>query len=126
MKQTMNKVIKEDLKKYCLHRRTKTLLLWGINDSETPLKDGYTFYNLYEQSRMIIFYKSGAIILYAVQVWFKTAWHLPFCFKIDFCQKLSNIEKSEQFRCHLNHSLLLVAELGCVLLRNPPCSTTAR
>lgn len=59
MKQTMNKVIKEDLKKYCLHRRTKTLLLWGINDSETPLKDGYTFYNLYEQSRMIIFYKSG-------------------------------------------------------------------
>ena len=59
MKQTMNKVIKEDLRKYCINRRTKTLLLWGINDSETPLKDGYTFYNLYEDSRMIIFYKSG-------------------------------------------------------------------
>jgi len=59
MKQTMNKVIKEDLKKYCIHRRTKTMILWGINDTETPLKDGYTFYNLYENSRMVIFYKSG-------------------------------------------------------------------
>ena len=59
MKQTMNKVIKEDLKKYCIHRRTKTIILWGIHDTETPLKNGYDFYYLFENSRMVIFYKSG-------------------------------------------------------------------
>lgn len=47
-----------------------------------------------------------------VQVWFKTTWHLPFCFKIDFTKIPQTIEKSEQFRCHLNCSLLLVAGLG--------------
>ena len=25
-----------------------------------------------------------------VQVWFKTSWHLPFCFKTNFCKKPSN------------------------------------
>ena len=59
MKQTMNKVIKEDLKKYCKNRKTKTLLLWGLYDEETPLKDGYLFNNLFENSRIIIFYKSN-------------------------------------------------------------------
>ena len=53
MKQTMNKVIKEDLKKYCIHRRTKTIILWGIHDTETPLKNGYDFYYLFENSRMV-------------------------------------------------------------------------
>ena len=55
-------------------------------------------------------------VLPLVQVWFKTAWHLPFCFKSHFCKSPQTIEKSEQFRCHLNHSLLLEApprfELG--------------
>lgn len=59
MKQTMNKVLKEDLKKYCLKRRTPTVILWGINDRETPLEDGYTFHKLFNISRMVIFYKSG-------------------------------------------------------------------
>lgn len=59
MKQTMNKVIKVDLKKYCKKNRTKTYILWGINDDETPINDGYTFYNLFFNSKFITFYKSG-------------------------------------------------------------------
>lgn len=59
MKQTMNKIIKEDLKKYCTKSRTKTLILWGVNDEETPLIDGYTYNKLFYDSRMIIFYNSS-------------------------------------------------------------------
>ena len=55
----MNKVIKVDLKKYCKKNRTKTYILWGINDDETPINDGYTFYNLFFNSKFITFYKSG-------------------------------------------------------------------
>ncbi len=59
MKQTMNKVIKEDLRKYCNKRRTQTFILWGINDQETPLQDAYTYHEIFQISRLIIFYKSG-------------------------------------------------------------------
>lgn len=58
MKQTMSKVIKEDLKKYCKTKNNKVVILWGINDEETPLRYGYTFYNLYKNARLIVFYKS--------------------------------------------------------------------
>lgn len=58
MKQTMNKVIKVDLKKYC-HSPTKTLILWGINDKETKVNDAYIFYNLFKNARLIQFYHSG-------------------------------------------------------------------
>ena len=51
-------------------------------------------------------------VLPLVQVWFKTAWHLPFCFKSHFCKSPQTIEKSEQFRCHLNCSLLLAPRVG--------------
>jgi pimeloyl-ACP methyl ester carboxylesterase len=59
MKQTMNKVINVDLRKYCKKTRTKTLILWGVNDQETPLQDGYIFYKCFYRSRIILFYKSG-------------------------------------------------------------------
>ena len=58
MKQTMNKVIKVDLKKYC-HSPTKTLILWGINDTETKINDAYTFYNIFKNARLIQFYHSS-------------------------------------------------------------------
>ena len=58
MKQTMNKVIKIDLKKYCFSP-TKTFILWGINDNETRIEDAYIFYNLFKDARLIQFYHSG-------------------------------------------------------------------
>lgn len=59
MKQTMNKIIKEDLRKYCKKTRTKTYILWGINDHETPITDAYIYHNLFYKCRLMIFYKSG-------------------------------------------------------------------
>lgn len=59
MKQTMNKVIKEDLKKYCKSNKTPTFILWGVNDLETPLSDCYIFHKLFFKCRLVIFYKSG-------------------------------------------------------------------
>lgn len=59
MKQTMNNIIKEDLRKYCKKTRTKTIILWGLKDNETPINDGYKFYKIFYNSRIIIFYRSA-------------------------------------------------------------------
>lgn len=59
MKQTMNKIIKVDLRKYCKVTRTNTLILWGVNDNETPLTDSYIYHKLFFNPKLIIFYKSG-------------------------------------------------------------------
>lgn len=59
MKQTMNKVIKVDLKKYCKKTRIKTLILWGVHDEETKVVDAYTYNDLFYDSRLILFYNSG-------------------------------------------------------------------
>lgn len=58
MKQTMTKVIKVDLKKYCASP-TYTLIIWGINDLETKICDGYKYFELFSNSRLIQFYHSG-------------------------------------------------------------------
>lgn len=58
MKQTMNNIINYDLRKYCKKSKTKTLILWGLYDSETPIKDGYAFLKLFYNSRIIVFYNS--------------------------------------------------------------------
>lgn len=58
MKQTMTKVIKVDLKKYCASP-TYTLIIWGINDAETKVSDGYKYFQLFTNSRLIQFYHSG-------------------------------------------------------------------
>lgn len=58
MKQTMNNILKQDLKKYCKNTKTKTLILWGLYDNETPVKNGYTYLNLFYNARIIIFYNS--------------------------------------------------------------------
>ena len=36
----------------------------------------------------------------------------PFVSKLIFAKSPQTIEKSEQFRCHLNHSLLLAPQVG--------------
>lgn len=59
MKQTMNKIITIDLKKYCKTTRTNTLILWGVNDTETPISDSYIFHKIFFNQKLIIFYKSG-------------------------------------------------------------------
>ena len=40
MKETMNKVINEDLKAEIKKIKQKTLLIWGTKDEETPLSYG--------------------------------------------------------------------------------------
>ncbi len=59
MKQTMSNIIKIDLKKYCIDTRTKTLLLWGANDDETPITDSYILHEILYDNKLVIFYKSG-------------------------------------------------------------------
>lgn len=59
MKQTMNCIIKEDLRKYCKTTRTRTIILWGLKDNETPLSDAYNYYNIFYDSRLVVFYNSG-------------------------------------------------------------------
>ena len=59
MKQTMNNIIKEDLRKYCTSTRTRTLIIWGLKDNETSISDGYTYYNIFYSSRLVVFYNSG-------------------------------------------------------------------
>ena len=55
-------------------------------------------------------------LFYPVHVWFKTDWHLPVVSKPLFAKSPQTIEKSKQFRCHLNCLLFLEApprfELG--------------
>lgn len=59
MKKTMSNVLKDNILKYCKYTRTKTIILWGLKDNETPLSDGYLFYKKLYNSRMIVFYRSG-------------------------------------------------------------------
>ncbi len=59
MKQTMSKVVNEDLKKYLEQVKIKTSLLWGVNDEETPLNHAYLMHDLLMNSRLFLFYHSG-------------------------------------------------------------------
>ncbi len=59
MKQTMSKVVKENLKKCLPYIQTPTILLWGLRDQTTPLKDGKEMAQEIKNSRIIIFYHSS-------------------------------------------------------------------
>ncbi len=59
MKQTMSKIVHEDLKNLLPKINSETILLWGINDKTTPIKDAKIMQELLPQSRLILFYQSG-------------------------------------------------------------------
>lgn len=50
MKQTLSKIVKEDLTKNLKQINTKTLIIWGINDTITPYKDAVKMYKYIENS----------------------------------------------------------------------------
>jgi len=53
MKATLSKVVKEDLKKDMKKIKTKTLIIWGKNDTVTPYKDAIKINKLIENSQLI-------------------------------------------------------------------------
>ena len=55
----MTNILREDVKKYCKISRIKVLIMWGLYDNQTPIKDGYKFLALFYNSRLLIFYKSN-------------------------------------------------------------------
>ncbi|HHZ11307.1 MAG TPA: alpha/beta hydrolase [Acholeplasmataceae bacterium] len=59
MKGTLSNVVSEDLRKVMKRIKTRTFLLWGIHDEETPFRDGRLMERLIQNSVMIPFYESG-------------------------------------------------------------------
>lgn len=58
MKKTFQNIIKEDLRKYYKNITTETLIIWGENDLDTPLKDGLLIKKLIKDSEIIVYKKS--------------------------------------------------------------------
>lgn len=54
MKQTFNKIIKEDLKPYCKKISSKTLIIFGDKDRQTPLYMGKRMNRLIKNSKLVI------------------------------------------------------------------------
>ena len=55
MIKTFTNVINEDLRKYVNKISSEVLLIWGMRDIDTPLKDGYFFNKKIKDSALIIF-----------------------------------------------------------------------
>lgn len=62
LKQTMVKVINEDLTKYLKNIKAKTLLIWGKKDTETKIEQAYKFKNLIKNSSLTIFDNAGHFV----------------------------------------------------------------
>lgn len=59
MKKTFQNIIKEDLRKYYKNIETETLIIWGENDPDTPLKDGLLIKKLIKNSEIIVYKNSN-------------------------------------------------------------------
>lgn len=55
MYKTFINIINEDLKKYVKNINNKTLILWGYNDIDTPIKDAKFYHKHINNSNLIIF-----------------------------------------------------------------------
>ena len=53
MRETFKNIINEDLTKHFKKTKTETLLIWGENDQDTPLKDGIKINKLIKDSALI-------------------------------------------------------------------------
>jgi len=59
MRQILVKVINEDLTKYFSANKAETLLIWGRNDTETPLSDGQLMEKMMPNSGLVIMDNCG-------------------------------------------------------------------
>lgn len=59
LKNTYLNIISEDLKKYAQKIDIPTQLIWGLNDTETPLKDAKKFNSLIEKSKLYLLEGAG-------------------------------------------------------------------
>lgn len=59
MQKTFKNIINLDLKPYLKNIKSKTLIIWGNNDTSTPLKDGILMNKLIKNSELIILDKAG-------------------------------------------------------------------
>lgn len=55
MQKTFQNIIKEDLKSYYKNINSETLIIWGENDLDTPLKDGILLRKIIKESALIIY-----------------------------------------------------------------------
>lgn len=62
LKSTMVKIINEDLTKQLKTITSKTLLIWGQNDTETKINDAYLFKKLIKNSTLTIFKNAGHFV----------------------------------------------------------------
>lgn len=62
MKETFLKIIREDLKKDAKKIKVPTLLIWGENDTTTPLVEAYTLGKLINNSQLSIILKVGHFV----------------------------------------------------------------
>ena len=63
MYKTFKNIINEDLRKYIKKIRTKTLIIWGKKDIDTPIKDAYYLNKKIKDSKLII-YPNGSHFVY--------------------------------------------------------------
>lgn len=59
---TFKNIINEDLRKYIKHINTKTLIIWGKQDKDTPVKDGYYIHKKIKNSELIIYNKASHFV----------------------------------------------------------------
>lgn len=57
MVKTFSNIVNEDLRQYIPQIRNDVLLIWGMMDEATPLKDGYYFQRRIKDSAIIVFPK---------------------------------------------------------------------
>lgn len=62
LKQTMVKVINEDLTKYLKKINARTLLIWGKKDTETKIEQAYKFKSLIKNSELVVFDNAGHFV----------------------------------------------------------------
>ena len=62
MYNTFKNIINEDLRKYVKYISCNVLLLWGLNDIDTPINDGYFFNKRIKNSHLMIFPKGSHFV----------------------------------------------------------------
>lgn len=55
---TFKNIINEDLRKYIKEIKEDTLIIWGKQDEDTPLKDGYYIHKKIKNSKLVIYNNS--------------------------------------------------------------------
>ena len=59
MRKTFQNIVNTDLKFTLNNIKQSTLILWGQNDTSTPLKDDYIFRKKIKNSALIVFRKAS-------------------------------------------------------------------